>query len=451
MGLHTGQLIRQRRWNAFDPLNAFWAGVLVVYVLQPLSNGELYDSWHPQGVMERSCFWIFVSMCFVIVGYESRLGSNLMRKVPPLPARLHPLKVQWFAYIAIAIGAAGYVYQFSSAGGFENWAAVGRGGTDWKAVSAGLAQMADLLPFGIALLILEVELHGCTPGKRVIAWGLGGGMWLWLFYLGSRSRIIVYACALLACYYIPRRRNPSRLALALCSFVLLVAAEFLGQYRSQFTDLSLNIQSEDLQSIGENVLPAWLGGNPESDRASRHRGAEFNCVMSVIEVVPDAVPFDKGRALLEFVTRPIPRQIWPEKRYPALEYITPIMEAASIPGARIETSTATLIAGPAFTFVGYWYGIGGPVALGVMGFFTGALFRLIRGFYDRGTGEADAILYMTLAPIAFTEAAGVPLFFVFTLPYTLVPVLIAFRICRENKPAVVRQGLTRRLQPFFMS
>ena len=107
-----------------------------------------------------------------------------------MPQRLHAIRMQWVAYVAIAIGLLGYVYQFASAGGFANWTAVGRGATDWKNISAYLAQFADLLPFGIILLIFEVEMHIPTTAKRLLAWGLGAGMWFWLFYLGSRSRTI---------------------------------------------------------------------------------------------------------------------------------------------------------------------------------------------------------------------------------------------------------------------
>src|SRR5207249_3304762 len=100
---------------------------------------------------------------------------------PAMPQRLHAVRMQWVAYFAIGLGIAAYLYQFASAGGFSNWAAVGRGGTDWKSISAYLAQLADLLPFGIILLVFEVEMHTPTTAKRVLAWGLGGAMWLWLF------------------------------------------------------------------------------------------------------------------------------------------------------------------------------------------------------------------------------------------------------------------------------
>src|SRR5205814_1749410 len=125
IAVHTARLIRRERWNTFDPLNAFWGGVLVVYVIQPLSHGALYESWHSSGVMERTCFWVFFAMCFVVAGYECHLGPAMVRLVPAMPQRLHAIRMQWVAYVAIAIGLLGYVYQFASAGGFANWTAVG--------------------------------------------------------------------------------------------------------------------------------------------------------------------------------------------------------------------------------------------------------------------------------------------------------------------------------------
>jgi len=348
--------------------------------------------------------------------------------------------MQWAAYAAMGIGFIGYRYQFASAGGFSNWGASSRGGTDWNNVSASVAQLADLLPFGILLLLFEAEMHTREFAKRLFAWAIGSGMWLWMFYLGSRSRIIGFALAMLAAYYIPRRRNPPLALLAACGLILLISVEFLGQYRSQFTGLSFNVETADLSSMSENVLPAWLGGRSEAQKLAKGEGAEFNCVMGVIEVVPDSVPYDGGHALLEFLTRPIPRMIWPEKRYPHYESFTKVMNAAGIPGARIATESADLVAGPAFTLVGHWYAIGGPIALALASFLTGTVFRTIRGIYDRSRGEADAILYMMLGSIGFNEAAATPLFFLFTLPYTLLPVLLLFRICRITSPARGRTG-----------
>jgi hypothetical protein len=59
------------------------------------------------------------------------------------------------------------------------------------------------------------------------------------------------------------------------------------------------------------------------------------------------------------------------------------------------------------------------------------MFRAIRYIYDRQPGnEGDVVLYASLVPLGFGEAAGEPLMFLFTLPFTLGPLLIVLWWCR---------------------
>jgi hypothetical protein len=83
-----------------------------------------------------------------------------------------------------------------------------------------------------------------------------------------------------------------------------------------------------------------------------------------------------------------------------------------------------LLTGPALTFVGHWYYVGGAVGLLLGGLLTGILLRFVRELYDRNPGNAaDTILYSFLFGIGFIEAAATPWFWMWTLPFVVLPVL----------------------------
>jgi hypothetical protein len=94
-----------------------------------------------------------------------------------------------------------------------------------------------------------------------------------------------------------------------------------------------------------------------------------------------------------------------------------------------------LLMGPAFTFAGHWYYVGGPLGLILGGIITGSLLRAVRHVYDRshGSSEGDIILFASLIPIGFGEAAGTPWGWIFTIPLTLLPLLVLFVFCKSRK------------------
>ncbi len=148
MSVHTVRLISAKRWLLFDPLNAFWAGVFIVYVVQPVSFAETLISWHGDGVFEETLFWIFIGLLCVVIGYEHGIGPLRSRIIPRCPDRLIPSRLALSGYLLIGIGVVGYLYLFTSAGGVTNWLAVGRGGTDYANISGYLALLDELFAVG---------------------------------------------------------------------------------------------------------------------------------------------------------------------------------------------------------------------------------------------------------------------------------------------------------------
>ena len=436
--VHSVKLIFARRWLLFDPLNTFWAGVFIVYIAQPVSFAKTFISWHRDGVFEETLFWIFIGLLCVVIGYEHGIGPIRARIVPRCPERLMPLHLAFAGYLLVGVGVVGYLYLFASAGGAAKWLSVGRGGTNYANISSYLAMLADFMPLGVLLLLFHASFHDVTRLKKILIWALGFLMWLWLVYLGTRSRTIMFTLMLLAAYYLPKRRNPPSWLLAGGFVFIFTLVNFQAQYREKFTNLSFNLDSINIEEAYRRSAPGFLGGDSIVQTKGVAKGAEFNCVMSVIDLVPKTVPYNYGYGHLEVFTRPIPRAMWPEKIYPGMEAVQGVFREANLSSAKVRGTD--LLMGPAFTFAGHWYYVGGPLALMAGGLFTGSLLRIIRNVYDRSEGsEGDLILYSILIPIGFGEAVATPLGWVYALPLTLLPILVLFAFCKVRTSATEGQ------------
>jgi hypothetical protein len=436
----------QNRWLAFDPLNAFWAGVLICYVEQAVSHSETLISWHDLKTFESSLWWILFGLASVVIGYELRLGRSICGKLPVPPARLNRTRLAWTAILLTSAGIIGYWYDMSLAGGLERWLSVPRGGADLEVANTYVLQLEHLLPVGVALGLFIVEMFKPTMAVRLSVWILGALMWLWFVYLGTRSRTIMFSVTMMAAFFMPQKRNPP-LPLLMASIVgLLVLSNFMGHYRSYFRGLSFNLQLIDFDEAKARSLPKWLGGGFSDVPDEPGKGIELNCVMSVIRLVPETVPYNFGYGHLEVFTRPIPRSFWQKKPYPHLESIQGVLREAELSEA--EGGFSDLLAGPAFTFVGHWYYVAGGAGLLLGGLLTGVMFRAIRSFYDRDTGShGGLIIYLNLLLIGFSEAAATPFYWIFTLPFSLAPLLIALQYCRERQYKKPKPRPERYCQP----
>lgn len=431
---HTLHLRRRGRWFALDPLNAFWAGVFVCYVQQPLSFGAIYAAWHEPGTLEKALLWIFAGIVAVVCGYESRFGGKWTRRLPAMPEKLSNRGLAVTALLLIGAGVAGYLYLISSAGSLARWASAPRGNTDWESVSGYGSGLVNLLPIGTALLVFEATLHRRPLLHRTAAWGLALVVWVWGVYMGTRGGTIGLTLALLAAHFLPRRRNPSLALLGTIGVGLLLLVSFQARYRGYFTDFSFHLEDIDWNEAANNVLPTWLGGTKERDTVDTSPYAEFNCVMAAVELVPDKIPYNWGYSHLELFTRPIPRAVWPDKRYPHAEAYTPIYREGHLSDYVILTTHDTLLMGPSFTMVGHWWTVGGPIAVIVCCFLSGVFFKAIRTVYDRQPGnEGDLVLYSSLIILGFTELATEPLFWLYSLPLTHGPLFLLLYMCRARR------------------
>jgi hypothetical protein len=429
MVVHAVSLLRRGKLLLLDPLFAFWAGILVIYVVQPIADSAIFIEWHSVRVFDETLAWTLLGIVCVVIGYEWNFGVWLGAKVPQAPARLSPLKLSFAGSGFIFLGLLGYLYLFHSAGGVYEWLAVPRGGTDYDNVSGYLAQLSELLPLGMILLLFQMHFHPTPVSKKALIWLLAALLGWWFLYLGSRSKLIAFTIACLSAYYLPKQKSPPLILAGAIFLGLFILSNFQEHYRDKFTDLSLNLNQIDSHEAWGNILPADLGGDKSLQGEAVAPGIEFNCVMSVVELVPAKVPYNYGYGYLEIFTRWIPRSLWPDKSYPQMESVQGVLQEGLLSGSIVRDTG--LLMGPAFTFVGHWMYVGGPVGLIFGGLITGVLFRLIRTIHDRGPRrEGDILIYASLLGLGFTEAAATPFAWLSTMPFVLGPLALILFLCR---------------------
>lgn len=431
---HSVSLWRRGRWWAFDPLNAFWAGVLTCYVHQPLSYGEVFIGWHGEALFNKTLLWIVFGLFWVVVGYELVVGCRWGYALPHPPPKLIPGRLAFVAYLFILVGIFGYSYIVSVSGGWTQWLSVGRGDTNYERVSGYVGILTSMLPVGVVLLLFHAELHRVGAVKRMAIWALAGMALLWFIYLGTRSRTITFTGAMLMAWYLPRRTQPPLPILCALFVGLLVLTTFQGEYRDRFTNLCVNVDATEWQEVRQVSLPKWLGGQGKEARGHEiSRGAEFNCVMTTVKLVPEEVPYSYGYGFLECFTRWIPRDFWPEKRYPHLESKQALFRLGELTDFVPLRGRPDLVAGPAFTFAGVWYHVGGMLGLIVGGLYTGVLLRVIRTFLERSPRSEGAILiYPHLLMVGFFEAAFEPMEWTIRLPTNVLPLVVILYLCRQH-------------------
>lgn len=430
---HFWSLYQKKRWLVFDPLNFFWAGASVIYIIQPIRHYQQLIGWYGEGLILETLFWIIFGIAFVIIGYEARWGIRWGNKIPAMPRELSPKGLLIVAFVLIGAGLYGWKLTFDSGGGILMWAATSRGGEDHENLSGYVTALAALAPVGVGLLLLHVGMHRVNNLLRIFAWVLWLATLIWMLYLGTRSRTIFLVMIALMAWFLPRRKNPPLWLLVPTFVTLVLVTSFLASYRGYFKNFSFNLDQIDWVEATQTVLPSFLTDADPSLAKQVAKGMEFSCTVAVIYLVPDPIDYNYGYSQLEFFSRPIPRPWWPEKPYPHYEAFTPIYQGADLTSYWVTHINRPFLAGPSFGYIGHWYAVGGPLMLVVAGLFTGGLFRAIRSIYDRpGRNEGDLILYMVLVPIGFGEAAVVPMWWIFSLPLTLIPLLTLVYFIRRH-------------------
>lgn len=420
MLLFVYRQIRAKIFFPFDPIIMFFAGCFYIYILQPYKYLDTLLSWHHDGEMVffQTSFAVFLSMLMVIAGYCSKFAQQLSQKLPKVDYSFSKTKVSWLILFAFLLSLSGYWFCFQSAGGLQHWLAVPRGGTDYEKISIWLVSFSVFLPACVTFIIFYSRWF---PG--FLSYLFAGVSfllcYLWYFYLGSRS-LTIYLLGT-GCYVLAvtsKRKSINILLLAVLFFFLAWQTEFLATHREHFYDLSFH---------PELWQPVYKTEEPVS------RGIEYNCMMTVFEFSPELIPYNCGYPLLEFVTRPIPRSWWPGKRYPMAESFSDYCKYGHLTDHVLENLSVPVYAGPAFTFVSFYYSMGGWLFLLAASFATGIVFYALRSFLEKSNYSQPASLYyMLFFSNGYGQVIGTPLVFLFSIWGPLLGVWCICKFARKK-------------------
>jgi hypothetical protein len=443
---------RRGRWQLLDPLNFFFIGMVMVFVVQLLQDGKTLIEWHGTPVLHNTLLAAIFVTAMAIVGYEAHSAVRVGWRLPSIAPRLDPGRLNLLAWFIIAAGLFGYALVFYRVGGMNEFLAVGRG---WATPVRNLPyvpaflqtlvmQLPSVLPVGCYLLLFRAYMYPLPPGTRLLAWAINGLMWAWFLYLGTRSRLTWVTLAMMAAFFLPRRKTPPLWLGGAVFAALILLTSFQAHYRAQFVNLSFNLTEEQKEEVWDRILPSFLLPEAKQQERILSVSSELNCAMTAIKLVPGEVPYNYGYGWLELFTRWIPRAVWPSKRYPHLESMQGLLSEGGLSDHRDERTG--LLGGPAFSIVGHWYNAGGILGLALGGWLAGFIVRIVRTLYDRSAqNQSFLLLYPPLMLVGFLDACGTPFYWAFYVPFTLAPTVVALWFCRARSPAPVRrEAETRR-------
>jgi uncharacterized membrane protein len=422
--------LQRKRFIAFGAMSSFLGGIVVVYVIEAIVGEDALVTWYGSPATAYTIFLAGVSVLTVYAGYNGKLARRAANRLPVVASEVNLGKLYAITICAVIVGVCAYIPLIATAGSFSDWLAVPRGGTDWEVASTAAFGLTRLVEAGALLQLFVVQSARKNPVSRILAWVLFAITFAWNFYLGTRSGVILLVVGGMAAFYIPRRRNPSAVLIATLFVSLYFIVVFQQKFRPEFYGLRINVERYTAEEIFDAVTPirshATTGVTDGIEKAS-----EISCAVATVSLVPQVVDYNMGYPFLELFTRWVPRSIWPEKAYPLYEAITPIFQEADLSSLWIPYASKPILAGPALTFIGHWFAMGGAIVVLIAAYLTGILFWIIDSLYfERRHGFGGGVMLMMLSVVGFSEAAATPMSWVFSVPFALIPVMIILRFSR---------------------
>jgi oligosaccharide repeat unit polymerase len=361
-------------WYFLNPINSFWLTFIYVGVIQTgLARNEWIAFYGEETVLAVLAMFLVLGLG-IHMGYHSEHGPKWETKLPTLPAP-DAKKVLWASLILLGIGFLGYHLVAQSSGGWQKWISSPRRYTEYT-LSGYIYTMPRVATLGIMVLLCYAFFQDGKPLLKLSAAALGLLNTFWQVYTGTREGTIVMLVIMLGSIYGSRRRNPPIVGLLGVLVLVFFLFGFIPSYRSNFSNLSFNIQETPEQVLERSM--AFYENTEE--KPGPNLWSDFGMAISVAYYVPSRADFDYGQMFLEVFTRPIPRFIWPDKIYPEGEAWDRFHQVAQVSDV---INAAGLRSGPSPTMVGkYYYAFGWPgLALG--GYLTGICFRVLWEFLQR--------------------------------------------------------------------
>lgn len=427
-------------WRSFyflNPINTFWPLYLMFAFYESTTHLEAWISVYGESVVQLTILLhILLGIC-VCIGYRMKFGKRLAQRAPINSGPDVGRRYLALGVVMLLIGTYGYIHIILVSGGLSRYLSTARTGTDFAALSGYEMALPGFIPVGLCLVLCLAK-----QGNRyrmlfrpVIAGFIV--LLLWDVYSGTRSGVILTLVLLLGGYYGAERRNPPWSMVFLGGIGVIILVGFTAAFRGDMFGGRLNADTNLEDAISRSL--ASFRGNKEAEGAPL--GLEFSMACAVVTYVPASVSFDKGQLLLELLTRPIPRSIWPEKVYPEGEAWSKIHEIA---GTATWRNDAGLLSGPAPGAVGKFYYIGGPIGVILGGLLTGIMMQFVYYYTMRFSGVSQVFLAVSAAMLGFGEMNNPMLWPITWLPTTGMGLVVALSMCRVGRWRVVSDRLKRR-------
>jgi hypothetical protein len=361
----------RRRFDPFEPIVVFAVAWGVMFVARPASmllEGETrFWGLDVRNTLARALALALLGAVAFVCGYELRVGRRIADRLP-VPRSLDTRRAVLSAVILGAVAIVALVVLLPVSEGTESLRILlgGRSERLGELVEGSSTYIwyGSLLavPASVALVALAIRERSAWLG--VLAAPVVAVALVRTVPTGDRIALLPMLGGLLVLAYVMRERRPRVPVLIGIALAALVASYFLLHTRDPADRLTAGSAIERLSDRPQEVFDPILAG------------ADSEMVLALsaaLTVVPEQLSYRWGGATLgDLATRPIPREIWPEKPRPPGDTVVATVWPQFYPGLD-----------PAFSplLVLYWdFGFAG-VALG-MGLF-GTASRVLYEWFRR--------------------------------------------------------------------
>ncbi|MGJ5813080.1 hypothetical protein [Paludibaculum fermentans] len=426
-------------WRSFyflNPINTFWPLYLMFGVYESFTHLDAWNRIYGDSVV---CYTILLHVLLglcVCVGYRMKFGRRTAERAPINSGPDIGNRYLALGVVMLALGVYGYVNIIAVSGGIGRFLATSRTGTDFGALSGYEMALTGFIPVGLCLVLcLSRQGQRYRMLFRPVLIGFLA-LLIWDIYSGTRSGVILALVLLMGGFYGTERRNPPAAVVILGGLGVIALVGFTAAFRGDMFGGRLNADVSVEEGL-DRIFASFRG----DEMVGPQLGTEFSMACAVVTYVPDSIAFNKGRLLLELLTRPIPRSVWPEKIYPEGEAWSQVHEIA---GTATWRNDAGLLSGPAPGAVGKLYYIAGPIGVILGGLLTGIMLQFVYFYTMRFSGVSQVFLSVSTAMLGFGEMNNPMLWPITWLPTTGLGIVVALSLCRVGRWHVVSQRAKRR-------
>ncbi len=431
--------VARRRFDIFEPIVIFSATFTAMFVLRPvamLANAEFDFLWSPgvdlRGTFDEMLLLVLIGSAAFMVGYHLPLGRRLAAVVPKPPSDWRSDRVIVLCIGASLLGLILFALFLIQAGGLSAVDLILRGrslGTE-RVLREGSSYfvLAPLILVGASLVTFAVGLRLRKPTVLMLALALAVLVMIVWGSFGSRIAIGPLVLAMAVCVYLYRDARPR--AITVLAFVALMMFASTVIATERFSDIRgeksrVEVAVEVLLNPASIIAPVLTG--PDNTIAP--------ALAAGLTIVPDEVPHTYGLSTFrDFLIRPVPRNLWPEKPLPPREEVIATMAPAAYQAH---------IANPEFSnlFVFYIdFGLLGGLALALYGIIGRTLYEWFRLHKTETAAQVIFALALPMIVIACRDSTVDA----FTLALLNVgPAWLVFRLSQVRRREVAGSSRVR--------